>query len=78
MYRVYIDDELLTERTWFWRDHYLVENLQLELSAGKYRINFQLLEHENAVLSVDNMRVLEGPASVKKNTVLRVQPNEMA
>ena len=71
IYRAYVNDELFAERTWRWTDMYLEEMLQIEAEAGEYTIRFELVPPHLARLSVTNMRVDYGPASIKDN-VLRI------
>ena len=70
-YRAYVNDELFAERTWRWTDLYLEEMLQIEAEPGEYHIRFELVPPHLAQLSVTNMRVILGPATVENN-VLRI------
>ena len=72
VYRVYVNDELFTERTWVWTDSYLEELLQINAEAGKYQIRYELLPPHLANLQVKNMRVELGDAHVIKNSILRI------
>lgn len=38
IYRVYVNDELFTERTWLWTDCYLEEMLQIAAEPGEYSL----------------------------------------
>ena len=71
IYRVYVNDELFTERTWRWTDMYLEENLEIEAEPGEYRMRFELVPPHLANLQVKNIRVGHGPATVENN-VLRI------
>lgn len=71
-YRVYVNDELFSERTWIWTDSYLEENLQILAEPGKYHIRFELVPPYLAQLWVKNMLVSHGPGSIKKNEILRI------
>ena len=71
IYRAYVNDELFAERTWRWTDMYLQEALQIEAEPGEYLIRFELVPPCLARLSVTNMRVDYGPATVENN-VLRI------
>jgi hypothetical protein len=71
VYRVYVDDELFTERTWKWTNEYLEEMLQIEAEPGEYLITYELLDPTSATLHVNNMRVDHGPGRVNNN-VLRI------
>jgi hypothetical protein len=43
VYRVYVDDDLLTERTWIWPayEFFIKENIEVDISPGKHRIVVQ-------------------------------------
>lgn len=71
IYRLYVNDELFTERTWKWSSSYLEENLQIEAEPGDYHIRFELVPPHLAHLTVKNIRVELGPATVENN-VLRI------
>lgn len=73
IYRVYVNDELFSERTWTWEDAYLEELLQIEAEPGKYYIRYELVPPHLATLKVENTRVEEGPASIKGGNVLRIR-----
>jgi hypothetical protein len=72
VYRVYVNDELFGERLWQWGDHYLEELLQIEAEPGKYNVRYELLPPHLAKLTVTNMRVDYGPASITKTNKLRI------
>ena len=76
IYRVYVNDELFTERTYNFTDAYLQEMLQIEAPHGNYQINCELVPPAFAKLRVENMHVDFGPGTIKGN-VLRIR-NEMA
>lgn len=63
-YRVYVNDEMFTERSWIWHNDYLKENIQINAPAGAYKIKLQLLDTAHAELIVSNMRVKTGPATI--------------
>ena len=64
-YRVFVNDELFTERTWIWENAYLQEMLQIEAPPGVYNIRFELLDDSNtARINVRNTRVTLGPATI--------------
>ena len=71
IYRTYVNDELFAERAWRWTVCYLEEMLQIEAEPGEYTIRFELVPPHLAQLSITNMRVDYGPASIKDN-VLRI------
>jgi hypothetical protein len=71
IYRAYVNDELFAERTWRWTNMYLEELFQIEAEPGEYTIRFELVPPHLAELTVSNMRVEYGPATIKDN-VLRI------
>lgn len=72
-YRCYINDELFTERTWVWKDAYLIERLILHTEPGTYQIRYELVDPENAKLRVNNFRIKEGPATVDEKGCIQVE-----
>jgi hypothetical protein len=72
IYRVYVNDQLFAERTWRWSDSYLEETLQIEAEPGKYHLRWELVPPHLAQISVKNIRVINGPASIKGETLLRI------
>jgi len=71
IYRAYVNDELFTERTWRWTDSYLQELFQIEAEPGEYQIRYELVPPHLATLTVTNLRVAHGPATVENN-ILRI------
>jgi len=71
IYRTYVNDELFAERVWRWTDQYLEELLQIEAEPGEYVIRHELVPPHLATLSVTNMRVDYGPATINNN-ILRI------
>ena len=71
-YRVFVNNELVTERTWIWTGEYLEEMLQIQADPGKYVISYELLSPNLARLEARNMRVVQGNANIKSGNLLRV------
>ena len=70
VYRAYVNDELFAERTWIWdNDIYLEEQFQIEAEPGEYQIRYELTPPHLAQLTVSNMRVSYGSATVENNTL---------
>lgn len=65
-YRVFVADELFTERTFLWNNDYLEEMLQIEAYPGQYPISVELVQPTTARLKVRNERIKLGPASIRK------------
>jgi hypothetical protein len=74
IYRVFVADELITERRWRWLDPdiYLEEMLQLQVEPGRYLIKFEVVDGEPSDLEFTNGRVTQGPAKIKNNQLLKV------
>lgn len=74
IYRVYVNDELFTERTWTWKDDfYLREEIQIEAEPGKYSIRYELVPPNLAELLVTLPVVDYGPAVITEDGQLRIQ-----
>ena len=72
-YRVYVNDELFTERTWSWTDStYLEEQIQIEAEPGEYKISYELVPPNLAELVICQPVVDYGPATIDGNGVLRI------
>ena len=78
VYRVYVNDELFTERTWTWDDnYYLEEMIQIEAEPGNYEIRYEVVSPGLVQLRTENMRVDFGPATAKGN-IIRIREPEHA
>lgn len=75
-YRCYVNDELFTERTWIWTEHYLEEQLQILAEPGQYNIRYELVDVENAKLTANNYRITHGPASVDSTGCITIQESQ--
>jgi hypothetical protein len=67
VYRVFVNDELFAERTWYWTNEYLQEMLQIEAQPGEYRITVDLVPPHLAQLTIKNLRVDYGPGIIENN-----------
>jgi hypothetical protein len=72
IYRLYVNDELFSERTWIWTDSTLEENLQIEAEPGDYKLYYELLSPNLAKLKVGNLSVEYGPVEIIDNTHFRI------
>ena len=61
-YRVFVNDELFTERTWLWQDSYIEETLQIQASPGKYHIRLEPVHLNQEKNSIITHRIEYGPA----------------
>jgi hypothetical protein len=64
-YRVYVNDELFTERTFIWTNCYLEEMLQIQAPPGEYTIRYELVQPCLAQLTIKNQRVDLGPGTIQ-------------
>lgn len=65
IYRVYVNNELFTERTYIWgATQYLQEALQVTAPPGRYQIRVENLGDEDCQFKVRNMNILQGDAYV--------------
>jgi len=68
-YRLYVNDELFTERTWIWENVYLEEVIPILAEPGDYVIRYELVPGTTAGLNIQNLRVAEGSATIQDATV---------
>jgi len=61
VYRIYVNDELFTERTWCWTDQYLEEILQIQAPPGQYQVRVEPVGPNLAHFRATNHRVEYGP-----------------
>ena len=50
--RVYVGNELFTERTWIWREQYLEEMLVVNAPPGKYNLRWELVPPAQGTIEV--------------------------
>jgi hypothetical protein len=72
VYRLYVNDELFTERTWLWTNEYLEEFIQIEAEPGEYQLRWELVPPHLAKLTVKNIRVDVGPGEIVNDKTLRI------
>lgn len=73
VYRIYVNDELFTEREWAWTDHYLTEMLQIEAPAGSYTVRVEPVGPCIAKFVVTNNQIGHGPAVWHSESTLEIQ-----
>ena len=56
-YRVYVGEEMFTERTWIWREEYLEEMLPIYAPPGEYELRWELVSPAQGTIEVKNIRV---------------------
>jgi len=72
VYRVFVNDEMFAERTWRWTNEYLEEMLQIQAKPGDYVLRWELVPPHLARLTVKNVRVDHGSATIINNQILRI------
>ena len=73
-YRVYVNDELFTERTWIWHEHYLEEMLQIDAPPGRYQVRVEAVRPVGGKFKCYNQRVEIGDAQWVDATTLEILP----
>jgi hypothetical protein len=64
-YRVYVNHELITERTYIWGiTQFLQENIQLNAPPGKYNIRVDNLGDPECQFKIRNLSAATGPVQV--------------
>jgi len=72
-YRVFINQELFTERTWVWPDNYYIEEaIQLDVPMGRYQIRYELVPPTNSVIEMTNIRIDFGTARILRNNTVEI------
>jgi hypothetical protein len=68
-YRVYVGNEMFTERTWIWKEQYLEEMLVVNAPPGKYNLRWELVPPAQGTIEVKNVRIEHGSdhAYIKKS-----------
>lgn len=74
VYRIYVNDELFSERTFYWKDSYLQEILQIEAEPGIYLVRLEPVGQGN--FSVKNRQVELGPARWIDDTAVEIHNRE--
>lgn len=68
VYRIYVNDELFTERKWQWSDEYYLEQvLQIQAPSGTYAVR---VESKQAKFTTRNHRIDHGPARWEEQEIL--------
>ena len=56
-YRIYVDNELFSERTWIWHEQYLEEIIPIYAPPGEYTLRWEIVPTFNGQITVTNPRV---------------------
>jgi hypothetical protein len=71
VYRVFVGDELFSERVWVWTDHHLEEILQIEAPPGRYSVRVEPVGPSLSKFRTWNHRIEHGPATwIKKGSTI--------
>ena len=70
VYRLYVNNELFTERSFVWRNQYLEEVIAIDAAPGDYQIRYELIGAGQ--LTATNPRVNHGTAQFVDNATLRI------
>ena len=74
VYRVYLNNELFTERKWLWAQENIIEQiLQIQAPAGEYMLKIEPAYPSHANFSIRNNHVMHGPAVWQEQNKLVVQ-----
>jgi len=71
-YRLYVDGELFTERTFNFVQSYLQEVIPIDAVPGDYAIRYEMID-SNGHIAADNPRVLTGPAEFVAHNIVRIR-----
>ena len=75
-YRIYVNNELFSERTWIWREECLEEILTIYAEPGEYNIRWEIVPPSQGKITVSNARVEHcAGACITEQLQLRI-PNE--
>jgi hypothetical protein len=72
-YRCYVNDELFTERTWIWKNHYLEEMLQIAAEPGQYQLRIEAVKPTGGKFKITNYQIDHGPAQWISNGILEIK-----
>ena len=61
-YRIYVNDDLFTERTWRYNNEYLEETLQISAPPGMYKVRLEPVQPCLAKFYIKSMRIDFVPA----------------
>jgi hypothetical protein len=72
-YRLYVNDELFTERDWIWPSNYnLTQMLQIQAAPGEYKVRLETVGTRPAVFTTNNYVVIDGNANWINNSTIRI------
>jgi hypothetical protein len=71
-YRVFVNNEMFTERTWIWTQEYLQEILNIHAPPGDYVLRWELVPPHLGRFRVRNVQVNNGPGHFVEDQILRI------
>jgi len=72
-YRLYVNDELFTERTYdFSSDMYVREMIQIQAQPGTYKIRLEKLGPQSSNFKIANTHIKLGPGEVLDETTFKI------
>lgn len=71
-YRLYVEGELFTERTFNFVQSYLNEVIPITAVPGDYVVRYEMID-SNGHIAVDNPQVISGPAEFVAHNVVRIR-----
>ena len=76
-YRLWVGDELFTERTYIWQEQFLEEAIPVYAEPGDYEIRYELVPPSTGTITVKNMRIDPVCENAKiKNNTLKIYSHE--
>ena len=74
-YRIFVNGEMFTERTWIWRDCYLEEIMPIEAEPGIYKIDFSMVnDGAGGKITATNFRVQTGDGIIVAPNSVEILP----
>lgn len=61
VYRIYVNDDIFTERSFIWSDCFVEENLQILAPPGRYSVRVEPVGPQISKFTTDGHRIDYGP-----------------
>ena len=75
-YRVFVNDELFSERTFIWQEQYLTEMLQISAKPGVYQVRVEPVYstmQNSSQFNIKNYQIEHGPAQWISDGILEIK-----
>jgi hypothetical protein len=73
-YRIYVNDEMFTERTWSWPSNLCIDQtLQIQAPMGEYTVTVTPVGNSKCEFVTRNCRIEHGPARWQDNHKIIIQ-----